>query len=205
VFNTDAEYCEVYGHDIVTGAAIHPEEYAAFNPAGRAIIKGAEYVPPPEQPDDAFPFFLSTGRVTYHWHTRTKTGRVASLNAAAPEAFVEIERGDAERLGIEDGDLVEVRSRRGSVRVPARLSGIEPGVVFIPFHYGTWDDPDNRTAANELTITGWDPVSKQPHFKYAAVHLSRVGGRDDSGRAVETRREHALERSEEPVGAGRQP
>jgi anaerobic selenocysteine-containing dehydrogenase len=175
-FNTDANYCEVYGHDLVTGATIKPQEYAAMNPAGRAVIKGAEYLPPPEEPDANYPFFLTTGRVTHHWHTRTKTGRVPELAAAAPEAFVEIERGDAERLGVDEGDLVEVRSRRGFVRVPAHLSGIEPGVVFIPFHYGTWDalDADAPTAANELTITGWDPVSKQPHFKYAAVRLERV-------------------------------
>jgi anaerobic selenocysteine-containing dehydrogenase len=174
VFNTDADYCEVYGHDVVTGAALSAQEYAAMNPAGRAVIKGAEYVPPPEQPDDAYPMFLTTGRVTYHWHTRTKTARSPALNAAAPDAFVEIERKDAERLGIEEGDLVDVRSRRGAIRVPARLTGIEPGVVFIPFHYGDAGDSDHRTAANELTITGWDPVSKQPHFKYAAVRLERA-------------------------------
>jgi ferredoxin-nitrate reductase len=181
-FNTDADYCEVFGHDLVTGAAIKPQEYAAMNPAGRAVIKGAEYVPPPEEPNDDYPFFLTTGRVTHHWHTRTKTGRVPELNAAAPEAFVEIERGDAEMLGIGEGDVVEVRSRRGAVRVPARLTGIEPGVVFIPFHYGTFDAPDAATAGNELTITGWDPVSKQPHFKYAAVHLEGVAASESAPR-----------------------
>jgi ferredoxin-nitrate reductase len=175
-FNTATDFCEEYGHDIVTGAALKAEEHAALAPAGRAIIKGAEYVPPPEEPDEAFPFFLTTGRVTYHWHTRTKTGRVPELDAAAPEPFVEIERGDAERLGIEEHDLVEVRSRRGAIRVPARLTGIEPGVVFIPFHYGRTSSPDAPTAANELTISGWDPVSKQPHFKYAAVRLERMAG-----------------------------
>jgi anaerobic selenocysteine-containing dehydrogenase len=148
-FNTDTEQCEIYGHDVVTGAAIERPEHAAMNPHGRAVIKGAEFVPPPEEPDDAFPFFLSTGRVTYHWHTRTKTGRVPTLNAAAPEAFVEVHRSDAERLGIEDGDVVEVKTRRGAVQVPARLSGIEPGVLFIPLHYGSWDDPEAKTAANE--------------------------------------------------------
>jgi anaerobic selenocysteine-containing dehydrogenase len=174
IFNTDVHDCEIYGHDIVTGAAIKPEEYAAINPAGRAIIKGAEHVPPPEEPDDDYPFLLTTGRVTYQFHTRTKTGRVAALNAAAPDAFVEMDGSDAARQGIEDGDLVEVTSRRGAVRVPARLTGIEPGVLFMPFHYGSWDDPSERTAANELTLTGWDPVSKQPHFKYAAVRVTPV-------------------------------
>jgi anaerobic selenocysteine-containing dehydrogenase len=197
-FNTDTDDCEIYGHDIVTGAAVERNEHAAMNPAGRAIIKGAEHVPPPEEPDDAYPFFLSTGRVTYHWHTRTKTGRVPALNAAAPEAFVEVQRGDADRLGIEEGDLVEVKTRRGSVRLPARLTGIEPGVLFIPFHYGSWDDPGMKTAANELTISGWDAVSKQPTFKYAAASLRRVHD------AQPTRRQAAAEAARgEPVTAGK--
>jgi anaerobic selenocysteine-containing dehydrogenase len=173
VFNTAADYCETYGHDLATGAAITPTEYAARDPKGRAIIKPAEYLPPPEEPDDAFPFLLMTGRVTYHWHTRTKTGRSAALDAAAPAPFVELSQIDAARLGISEGELVEVRSRRGHIVVPAQLTGMEPGVAFVPFHYG--DDADGSpTAANRLTLTGWDPVSKQPHFKYAAVRVDKV-------------------------------
>jgi ferredoxin-nitrate reductase len=173
VFNTDSEYCETYGHDLATGAAITPEKYAASDPKGRAKIKGAEWFPPPEEPDDSFPFLLTTGRVVYHFHTRTKTGRVPELNAAEPRAFVEIAKADAERLGIDDNELVEVRSRRGQVIVPARITGIEPGVAFMPFHYGDeGDDSDSPpTSANRLTMSGWDPVSKQPHFKYAAVAI----------------------------------
>jgi anaerobic selenocysteine-containing dehydrogenase len=174
VFNTAADYCETYGHDLATGAAITPEQYAARDPKGRAMIKGAEYLPPPEEPDSRYPFFLTTGRVTYHWHTRTKTGRSPALDAAAPTAFVEIADADADALGIAEGDLVEVRSRRGHVVVPARLGGVEPGVVFIPFHYGDDSDEDRPTTANRLTISGWDPVSKQPYFKYAAVSLRVV-------------------------------
>jgi ferredoxin-nitrate reductase len=177
VFNTAADYCETYGHDLATGAAVKPEEYAARDPKGRAVIKGAEYLPPPEQPDAHYPFLLTTGRVTHHFHTRTKTGRAPALQAAAPEAFIELAEVDAVRLGVVEGDEVEVRSRRGRVVVPARLGGVEPGVVFIPFHYGDDGSDDHATAANRLTISGWDPVSKQPHFKYAAVSVSRVGGR----------------------------
>jgi predicted molibdopterin-dependent oxidoreductase YjgC len=116
--------------------------------------------------------------VTYHWHTRTKTGRVPELQAAAPEPIVELHPDDAETLGVADGDLVAVRSRRGEARGLARLSGIEPGVVFMPFHYGDWDDPDRKGAANALTISGWDAVSKQPYFKYAAVSVRRVAAGD---------------------------
>jgi anaerobic selenocysteine-containing dehydrogenase len=118
VFNTAADYCETYGHDLVTGAAIDPMQYAARDPKGRAIIKGAEYVPPPEEPDEDFPFLLTTGRVVYHFHTRTKTARAPALDGAAPNVFVEIADVDGVRLGIEEGDLVEVHSRRGKVVVP---------------------------------------------------------------------------------------
>jgi anaerobic selenocysteine-containing dehydrogenase len=180
VFNTDADYCEIYGHDISTGAEIEPEEYRAHNPKGRAIIKAADYVPPVEQPDEAYPLWLTTGRDVYHWHTRTKTARAEELRAAAPDAYVQISPEDANAYGIADGELVEVESRRGKVRAPARVGEIAPGHVFIPFHYGYWDEGGNGSgderprAANELTITGWDPVSKQPHFKFAAVRVRKI-------------------------------
>jgi len=63
------------------------------------------------------------------------------------------------------------------VSAPARLGGVRPGVVFVPFHYGYWDRPDAQPhrAANELTMTAWDPVSKQPLFKVAAVNVAREG------------------------------
>jgi predicted molibdopterin-dependent oxidoreductase YjgC len=187
VFNTFADECETYGHDLATGAAVTPEEYAARDPKGRAVIKGAEYLPPPEQPDRNYPFLLTTGRVTHQFHSRTKTGRSPALNAAAPMAFLEISDVDAAVLGIGDGDEVEVRSRRGHVIVPARLGGVEPGVVFLPFHYGDDGTDDAPTAANRLTISGWDAVSKQPHFKYGAVAIARArtAGHRTSGSDVQ--------------------
>ncbi|HEX8771964.1 MAG TPA: nitrate reductase [Pyrinomonadaceae bacterium] len=176
VFPTSAERCETYGHDIETGAARTPEEYEAHDPQGRAILKAADYSPPMEEPDEKYPFWLTTGRVVYHWHTRTKTARSPELQEAAPEPFIEISANDAERLAIADGDMVEVASRRGSVRAPARVGGIMDGHVFIPFHYGYWDETDGHTrAANELTLTAWDPVSKQPYYKYAAVQVHKPG------------------------------
>jgi anaerobic selenocysteine-containing dehydrogenase len=201
VFNTAAETCETYGHDLATGAAITPEQYAARDPNGRAIIKGAEAFAPPEDPDDAYPFFLTTGRVTHHFHTRTKTGRSPDLNAAAPRVFVEMAASDAEALGVADGALVEVRSRRGRLVAPVVTGGIEPGVVFIPFHYGDEGDESGEmpSAANRLTMSGWDPVSKQPHFKYAAVAVRPV--RSGAEQIAET--PLAGQREREPVGAGR--
>lgn len=87
---------------------------------------------------------------------------------------MQIATEDAEHYGIADGDMVEITSLRGTVREPARVGDIAPGVVFIPFHYGYWDQPDRPRAANELTITGWDPVSKQPLYKYAAVRIRKA-------------------------------
>ena len=121
-------------------------------------------------PDARYPFWLTTGRVVYHWHTRTKTGRVPVLHAAAPEPFVEISHDDAKRLEIHDGDRVRMGSRQGVVEIKARLGDIVAGHLFMPFHYGNWDEAGIR-AGNELTITDWDPVSKQPHLKFAAVWL----------------------------------
>jgi predicted molibdopterin-dependent oxidoreductase YjgC len=176
VFPTSADKCETFGHDIETGAARTPEEYKANDPAGRAVLKAAHYSPPLEAPDEKYPFWLTTGRVVYNWHTRTKTARSKELQAAAPECFVQINEADASRLGVIEGETVEVASRRGSVRAPARVGGIERGLVFLPFHYGYWDEggEDHERAANELTLTGWDLVSKQPYFKYAAVQVHKA-------------------------------
>jgi anaerobic selenocysteine-containing dehydrogenase len=137
VFPTSADRCETFGHNIETGAARTPEEYRANDPQGRAVIKAAHYSPPLEAPNEKYPFWLTTGRVIYHWHTRTKTARSRELQAAALVRFVQLSKdAAAARLGIGEGELVEVASRRGSVRALARIGGIEPGVVFLPFHYG---------------------------------------------------------------------
>jgi anaerobic selenocysteine-containing dehydrogenase len=173
------DYCESYGRDLITGAPLEPTEYRAMNPGGKAVIKAAEYLPAHEAPSDEFPLYLITGRTVYHFHTRTKTGRVPELQAAAPQVWVEISVKDADAFGISEGDVVEVSSARGAIHAAARIGGIREGVLFVPFHYGYWDavDPDQHDrAANELTITDWDPASKQPIFKLAAARIRRVGG-----------------------------
>jgi anaerobic selenocysteine-containing dehydrogenase len=183
-FATDPDFCESYGHDLISGAENEPDEYRAHDPGGRAFLKGAEYIPPDEAPSDEYPFLFTTGRTVYHWHTRTKTGRVPELNNAAPQVWVELSPIDAERIGISEGDLVRVESARGQLEARARVCGIRDGVVFCPFHYGYWDEegghePDGWSrAANELTITRWDPVSKQPLFKVAAVKVEKVADAD---------------------------
>ncbi|HEU4684898.1 MAG TPA: nitrate reductase [Nitrospira sp.] len=182
-FNTHADYCETYGHDFTTGAVNTPEEYRARDPQGKAFLHAVEYQPPHEEPDDDYPFWLTTGRLVYHWHTRTKTARSRELNEAAPDAFVQMHEDDAAKLGVAEGEFVEVESRRGRVTVQAKLGDILPGHLFIPFHYGYWDDPDRARAANELTITEWDPVSKQPYFKFAAVRARKVSGSPTAAKA----------------------
>ncbi len=170
------EYCEAYGKDLITGVPLEPTEYRALNPSGKAIIKAAEYLPAHERPSDDYPFALITGRTLYHFHTRTKTARAPELDAAAPEVWVELSAADAERVGVCEGDLVAVTTPRGCVTAAARITAIRDGVLFVPFHYGYWDSSadNHHRAANELTITEWDPASKQPIFKTAAARLQRV-------------------------------
>jgi predicted molibdopterin-dependent oxidoreductase YjgC len=89
--------------------------------------------------------------------------------------------GDAADRGFGEGDLLEISTPRGRVEARLRVSGIRPGVVFLPFHYGYWDSADGdrpRRAANELTATDWDPVSKQPIFKTAAAAVRRLAAGD---------------------------
>ena len=172
-FCTTVALAESYGHDLITGAAYTAEQFKSKQPQGRALLRAADYQPPHEQPDADYPFWLTTGRVVHHFHTRTKTGRASALAAAAPDVYVQIADDDAARLGIAEGDAVIIESRRGRIEAPARLGGIAAGHVFVPFHYGYWDAPGRARAANELTLYEWDPVSKQPHFKYAAVRLSK--------------------------------
>jgi ferredoxin-nitrate reductase len=178
-FNTDPDYCEDYGHDLATGAAFERKDFLALGAAGRAVLKAAHYQPAHEPPDDDYPLLFTTGRTAYHWHTRTKTAHAPQLQNAAPEMWVELSPVDAERIGVAEGDVVGVESRRGRIEAKARISGVRDGVVFAPFHFGYWDrDGDGRdgspTAANELTMTVWDPVSKQPQFKGAAVRVERI-------------------------------
>jgi anaerobic selenocysteine-containing dehydrogenase len=179
-FWASPDYCETYGRDLVTGAPVEPTEYRALNPEGKAVIKAAEYLEPHESPSDEFPYQLTTGRTLYHFHTRTKTGRAPQLQSAAPDVWVEASAEDAAREGWAEGDLLRVTTPRGSVTARLRISGIRPGVLFLPFHYGYWDTAAGHEpgevgrAANELTLTDWDAASKQPIFKTAAAAATRV-------------------------------
>ncbi|MET8509183.1 nitrate reductase [Streptomyces sp. NPDC004787] len=180
------DVCESYGKDLVTGAPARAAEYRELNPEGRAVIRAAAYLPPHEDTGVELPFQLTTGRTLYHFHTRTKTGRTPQLAAAAPEVWVEISVADAAERDLHEGDLVEVAGRHGSLRGRLRVTGIRRGLLFVPFHYGYWDTAGGSgpgggapgRAANEATVTDWDPVSKQPLFKTSAARLTLLARGD---------------------------
>ncbi|PZV19539.1 MAG: nitrate reductase catalytic subunit [Pseudanabaena sp.] len=123
-----------------------------------------------ETPDEQYPFILTTGRLYGHWHTQTRTGRIDKIRQMHPNPFIEIHPKDANKFGINNGDVVEVRSRRGSSKFPALVTeAIARGVLFVPMHWGTlWAD---NAEANALTHPEADPDSKQPELKACAVAI----------------------------------
>jgi ferredoxin-nitrate reductase len=142
-------------------------------PDGRAIFLPRDHRPPREMPDHEFPFILTTGRLYSHWHTLTRTGKCAKLVQREPGPYLEVNAADALRLGFEEGETVLVSSRRGTIQLPAKLSSqVEPGTVFLPFHWGDLFAPGN--AVNYLTISATGRVAKQPELKFCAVHLEKL-------------------------------
>jgi formate dehydrogenase major subunit len=128
----------------------------------------ANVLPPDERPDAEFPFVLSTGRQLEHWHTGAMTRRASVLDAVEPEPTAQMNPADIARFGIAAGDQVRVTSRRGSVVIRVRAeTGMQQGVVFIPFAYV-------EAAANLLTNPKLDPFGKIPEFKYCAVKIEPV-------------------------------
>lgn len=140
-----------------------------YTPSGKAIIHTCDDANHSEPISPDFPLVLTTGRIRDQWHTMSKTGKVNKLKQHIAHAFLEIHPDDATGRAIKDGDIVEVSSRRGEVRVKARISDdIKQGVVFLPMHWGKILGNDlNR--ANNATNNLLDPISKQPDFKFAAV------------------------------------
>lgn len=126
-----------------------------------------------EPPDDNYPFVLTTGRLYGHWHTQSRTGRIEKIRQMYPNPFIEIHPRDAEKLGIQADDLIEVRSRRGVARFPAKVTkAIAPNTVFVPMHWGAlWAE---NAEANALTHPVACPDSKQPELKACAVQLIPV-------------------------------
>lgn len=142
-------------------------------PDGKAVFQPREHQEPFELTDDQFPFVLNTGRIYAHWHTLTRTGKSEKLMARDPSPYVEIAFEDAERLQVADGDAVKLSTRRGEIVLPARCEvGLQPGHVFVPFHWG--DLFGEGHALNYLTVPAFGPVEKQPELKFCAVNVAKV-------------------------------
>jgi anaerobic selenocysteine-containing dehydrogenase len=140
-------------------------------PTGRARFLARPHQPPRETTDHEFPLVLTTGRIYAHWHTLTRTGKSPKLVQRAPSAYVEVHPEDAAAAGMVAGQLAELSSRRGTLRLPVRVNpGLSRGVVFVPFHWG--DEHGKQTGANYLTISAIGRVAKQPEFKFCAVRLA---------------------------------
>jgi assimilatory nitrate reductase catalytic subunit len=142
-------------------------------PDGRARFAATVYRPPAEKTDARFPLRLLTGRLRDQWHGMSRTGTVARLFNHAEEPLITMSPEDMERRGLRDGDLVRVRSRRGELVIGVQGSAeVRPGQVFLPMHWGS------RFLAgagvNGLTLEAFDPVSKQPELKHAAVSLEKA-------------------------------
>lgn len=145
-------------------------------PTGRARFWARTYLPPDESPDAEFPLVLTTGRTPNQWHTRTKTGTVANLNQLDPGPYVQMHPTDAEEHGIEDGQPVDIYSRRGRARGIARFDpSISRRLLFMPIHWNElWQ---NRASPNEATTDQVDAISKQPAMKYCAVAVKAAEAR----------------------------
>jgi len=137
-------------------------------PEGRlAPFHAVEHAPPVEQPDDDYPFVLTTGRRLESYNTGVQSSGYASPLHRGET--VDISPEDAERLYIQDGDMVRVTSRRGTVQAPARVDyALKPGLVFMTLHF-----PD-EVATNVLTIDEFDPLSGTAEFKACAVRVEKV-------------------------------
>jgi len=142
-----------------------------FHPDGKARFHGISWRESAEVVDDDYPIWLTTGRVVSQYLSGTQTRRIKALVDQYPEPLCEMHPRLAETLGVVDGDLVTVTSRRGEMTLPANVvNTIRPDTVFIPYHW-----PGGK-AANQLTNRAVDPISKMPEFKVAAVRISAAGG-----------------------------
>ncbi|NOX88880.1 MAG: nitrate reductase [Calditrichaeota bacterium] len=142
--------------------------YFYGKPEGKAVVWARPDKGPEEPTDEDYPFALTTGRVLEHWHTATMTGAVPELNRAVPKAYVEIHPEDAKRLKISNKDQVVIETRRGSLKIEARvIDRPEPGTLFVPWHWEEW-------MINNLTIDAFDPGSKEPEYKVCAARIKKA-------------------------------
>ncbi len=135
---------------------------------GKGLFQAVEYRPPFESADPEYPLVLSTGRTLYHYNAATQTRRSEGLSQKQPESFVEIHPGNAFKMGVEDGQLVDVVSRRGRVRCRAMVSRqVRRGSIWMPFHF-----PESKT--NYLTTDAGDAVTGTGEYKVCAARIEPV-------------------------------
>ncbi|MGQ9629771.1 MAG: formate dehydrogenase subunit alpha [bacterium] len=145
---------------------LHVERFAT--PSGRGKLVPLSYKPPMEMPDAEYPLVLTTDRILYHYHTSTMTRRVEGLSILRNCEWVEINPEDAAALGIADGELICVVSRRGEVTAKAKITDVSPkGTISMTFHF--FESP-----TNVLTNSALDPVAKIPETKVCAVRIEKM-------------------------------
>jgi len=136
--------------------------------SGKGQFVAVDWTPPAEVPDKEYPLVLSTGRRLFHYHTRTQTGRAAGLNEILGEETADLSPQDAEALGIVDGEMIRVKSRRGEVKVKAKVTDRMPkGIVWMAFHF-------REACANWLTNPAFDPVTQTAEYKACAVAIEKL-------------------------------
>jgi formate dehydrogenase major subunit len=137
-------------------------------PSGKGIFIPIKYRESEELPDEKYPLLLTTDRSLYHYHTGTMTRKVEGLSKLHEEELIKINPEDATKIGLNDGELVKVSSRRGSIRAKVNINDIcPPGVVSMTFHF--FESP-----TNQLTNAALDPVSKIPETKVCAIKISKI-------------------------------
>jgi formate dehydrogenase major subunit len=135
---------------------------------GLGVFTPVAWTPPAEVPCEEYPLVLSTGRRLYHYHTRTQTGHCEGLNDLLGEETADISPADASALGIQDGEKIRVASRRGEVRLRARVTPeVPPGMVWMAFHF-------REACANWLTNPAFDPVTLTAEYKACAVRIDKI-------------------------------
>ena len=135
---------------------------------GRGAFAAIDHRDPAEKIDGDYPLWLTTGRAHVHYHTGTMTRNSPTLHAQMPEGYVEINPQDAEAMGIREGDLIKVSSRRGEITAPAVITEMSvKGLVFVPFHF-------IEASANVLTNPALDPICAIPEYKVCAVKVEKA-------------------------------
>lgn len=135
---------------------------------GKGLFKAIPYKQAQELPDEEYPYLMSTGRMLYHYNTRAMTGRTEGINQIANHSYIEINAVDAQALGIQEGDKVEVHSRRGKIETYAAVGNrVFPQEVFMTFHF-----PDGNV--NEITNAVFNDIATIPEYKVCAVAIKPV-------------------------------